>query len=556
MDSSFFSAPVKVPGLSGFDKSFQNLYTAPCGTLVPALCDELVAGSLVDLDLAISASLPPLASDTFMRCSLKVEAFFVPLRLLFGGFEHFFVSDTFETVGLDSNDNIAYFDTKVEALPSFSFTPGPLNADAVLAFNSAFGAGSLVDYLGIKTRFDARDVIPRDDEGNLFSIMPLLAYHKVWSDWYRSSLIQRDCFAPLNHDTLWEDSQPVAALPFVSVGSNINYYLDGTNCPLADGVDISSLRQRNFGFDYFTCATPSPQNGDAARVTLDASNLSDGFTISQLRSMNSLQQWRERNNITGDRYVDRLYGQYGCRPSDGIAQRTICLGSADFEVYSKGIYENANGDGSANQNPFAGSVGARFGSASAAGKTTLCRKFKAAEPGYLMVLTSLVPRVTYAMGLDPKFSRYVVPGSIGQMANPILQAIGPEPIYVRELTANVFEGNDIFGYTDRYGSFKNKFDELHGLLRDGESLQSFALQRYLNASSDPRIDSEFLEIPRDYMDGVTAVSGSISEYGVWVDSYFNYRVSMPLARYSLPTLQDPAYEHGKTLVVRRGGFRF
>lgn len=74
MDASFFQAPVQIPKLSGFDKSFQNLYTAPCGTLVPALCDELMAGSVVDLDMAASVSLPPLASDTFMRCSLKVEA--------------------------------------------------------------------------------------------------------------------------------------------------------------------------------------------------------------------------------------------------------------------------------------------------------------------------------------------------------------------------------------------------------------------------------------------------------------------------------------------------
>ena len=79
--------PVNVPRLSGFDKSHQNLLTTKCGTITPILIDELVPGSKVHLKLALSASLPPLASDTFMRCSVKVEAFFIPLRLLAGSFE-------------------------------------------------------------------------------------------------------------------------------------------------------------------------------------------------------------------------------------------------------------------------------------------------------------------------------------------------------------------------------------------------------------------------------------------------------------------------------------
>lgn len=585
MDASFFQAPVEVPRLSGFDKSFMNLYTAQVGTLVPALCDELMPGSIVDLDMAASVSLPPLASDTFMRCSLKVECFFVPLRLCFGGFEHFFVGDEFEVV----EDDGSFAEKSITRLPSFAFVGNELaeGETSPATFSNAdlskyFGAGTLSDYLGFKAgKMNALTFTPAvsspfwtSGEDSSFSLMPYIAYHKLWSDWYRASLIQRDCFAPLGPDTLWSDYMNVSSLPFVCV-NEVDY---GSYYPLAglfgmgsftwpmftlaDGVDIFSLRQRNFGFDFFTCATPSPQNGQAVSVKLDPTSLAtlgNGFTISQLRSMNSLQQWRERNNLTGDRYVDRLYGQYGCRPSDGIAQRVLCLGSADIEVYSKGIYNSNNtaNDGGS-QNPFGASLGSRGGSAfgSSDGAINLCKGFKATEPGYLMVITSLVPRVTYASGLDSKLMRYCLPNSQGEMANPILQNIGPEPIYACELTENVWERTDIFGYTDRYGHFKAKFDELHGLVRDGESLESFALQRYLDAAADAYIDNEFLQIPTDYMDNVTAVKSTLSEYGCWVDSYFKYRVSMPLAKYSLPSLQDPAYEHGKTIVVRRGGFRF
>ena len=578
MDASFFQAPVAVPKLSGFDKSFMNLYTAKCGTLVPALCDELMPGSIVDLQMAASVSLPPLASDTFMRCSLKVEAFFVPLRLCYGGFEHWFVQDEFDV--LDGPADI--LQERNKHLPCFNFGAFTDSVDPALTFDlsEVFGAGTLSDYLGLKAGKMNAITLASPESDVRFSLMPYIAYHKIWSDWYRNTLVQRDCFAPLSStgsdwSTLYYTvmSAPYCTSPTpicqnladadadFSTGELKFSSLAGTCYELADGVNIFQLRQRNFGFDFFTCATPSPQNGASASVTLDPTSLATlgkGFTISQLRSMNSLQQWRERNNLTGDRYVDRLYGQYGCRPSDGIAQRVLCIGSADIEVYNKGIYNSNNAANTGSQNPFGASLGARGGSAygTSNGAITLCKGFKASEPGYIFVLTSLVPRVTYASGLDMKLARYCYDGSIGELPNPILQNIGPEPIHTRVLTENVWETTNVFGYTDRFGFFKAKFDELHGLVRDGESLESFALQRYLDEAQDPRIDSEFLEIPTTYMDNVTAVKSAISEYGCWVDSFFNYKVSMPLSKYSLPSLQDPAYEHGKTIVVRRGGFRF
>lgn len=46
-----------------------------------------------------------------------------------------------------------------------------------------------------------------------------------------------------------------------------------------------------------------------------------------------------------------------------------------------------------------------------------------------------------------------------------------------ELSASSFGDSTVFGYTDRYAEYKYHDDEVHGLLRDGESLQAFALQR-------------------------------------------------------------------------------
>lgn len=541
MDSSFTQVPLNVPKLSGFDKSFQNLLTTLPGTITPLLVDELIPGAEASVTMALSATLPPLASDTFMRCSIKCEAFFVPFRLLAGSFEQWFTDTPMEWY--DAGNAVQR--STAGLLPTF----GMFSQADIPALQQYFVPGSLSDYLGFRT------VDPGVFSSRSFTLMPFLAYHRIWSDWYRNSLVQNPAFAhPTDSSSgAYSYQQFAGVAPYFYYRSN---YVNVSTLPqlaLADGVNVFALRQRNFGLDYFTTATPSPQQGAASVVSFATSGSTGQFSIAALRAANSLQQFRERNNISGNLYVEQLYARYGVRPSDGVAQRALYLGNAEFEVYNKGIFENSQNSVNTGNNPFGGSVGAQYGQGRASGQERIVSNFKVTEPGYLFVLCTLVPRVTYSSGIDRKFWHYVGSGSLSDLANPILQNVGPQPIYQSEVTG---DGNvTVFGYSDRYAEFKTKYDELHGLVRDGQSLQSFALQRSFGLNSAPTINSAFLEIPTSFLDQVTVSSADVSNYGCWIDAYFNYKVAQPLAKYSLPTLQDPAYEHGKTIVVHRGGFK-
>ena len=82
MANIYDKVPIKVQKKSGFDKSFQNLFTGKVGTVTPILTDELIPNTTVNLRMAITTQLPPLASDTFMRVKQKYAAFFVPTRIL------------------------------------------------------------------------------------------------------------------------------------------------------------------------------------------------------------------------------------------------------------------------------------------------------------------------------------------------------------------------------------------------------------------------------------------------------------------------------------------
>lgn len=551
-------APVNIPKLSGFDKSHQNLLTSKCGTITPILIDELIPGSKVHLKLALSASLPPLASDTFMRCSVKVEAFFVPFRLLAGSFESWFTDTAKKYAPYGTNtpvSKVGYLPVIGNLTPESSVGAGDNDQPAI---DAMLAAGGLFDYLGLKT--SASTTLT----SGVISAMPALAYHRVYHDWYRNSLVQSDVFLPPT--TVGSSGiSPASNAPFAGCSpylffsaSNPTYIMGGTSyLELADGKYLYELRQRNFGLDYFTTSTPSPQQGSAEVVSFSTSGSTGQFSIAALRAANSLQQFKERNNLAGNLFVEQCRARYGVSPSDGVAQRSLYLGSAEYEVYTKGVYNNTDTTtlGTPN-NPFTGQVGAQFGSAKAVGNGTLVQSFEAKEPGYLLVNATLVPRVTYSTGIHRRFTNYCGAGSLADLANPILQNVGPQPIYDYELTGNASSPARVFGYTDRYATFKTMEDELHGIVRDGQSLESFALQRsFPTAMTPPTITSSFLEIPTNYMDQVTAVSSTLSTYGVWMDCYFDYKVAQPLAKYSLPSLQDPAYEHGRTIIVHKGGYR-
>ena len=429
MDSNLYKkTPVQVQKKSGFDKSFQNLYTAKPGQLIPILSDEVIPNTTIHLNAAITAQLAPLASDTFMRCKLKYAAFFVPTRILVPNYDLWL---TGSDPSKGTNGELS--------MPLLNITHG-----------AAVKPGSLADFLGFKVR-DAFTSNISDQKNVAISALPFLAYHRIYEDWFRNSMIQRSIYSP---------GEPRGTGYYSPANSNLlspirtDHVLADT-ARFADGAGITTLRKANFDIDLFTTATTQAQNGKAQKVKIGTNDgEANTFTISQLRAANSLQQFLERNNIAGNRLVDYVKAQYGATLSDGVAQRSVLLGSGSLDVYNKGVYQTS--DVQQSVNPF-GTVAAKYGSAFADGNTSLIKNFTAMEPGYVFVIAWLSPRVTYATGIDPQLVRYLDNGgaSIADMANPILQNTGNEPLYaayVQDSAVGQAMKSKVFGYNDRYAT--------------------------------------------------------------------------------------------------------
>lgn len=535
-NSKLFSrVPIDVPNRSGFDLSHYNSGTGRTGTLYPVLVDEILPNDTVSLGCNFQVQLPPMATDFYGRIDYVLEAFFVPFRLLWGGWESFMTHSTAQP----QYPNGTPVEGKSKWAPELVVTTD--TSDLVLS------RGSLADYLGYKGLLD------NPVEQIRLNALPFLAYHRIWDDWYRDSRIQAPLFYRPDPDSGINNNSGIGVnpqyVPYLSGGQLAPLQINALS-EFSDGA-VFELRQRNFGKDYFTSASYLPQAGSsAATLQLDVVDDSATLSIAALRSANSLQKWMERNNIAGYKYSDQIYAQFGIYPSDAVMDKCIYLGRKVQNVYTRSVYQTTPAATfTSDRNGFS-SVASKYGATQAIGDGSLVNGFRATEHGYLFVLASIVPQAFYSTGVR----RYLTQRSrVGDYAFPLLAGVGDQAIKLSELVPVISSQERDFGYTDRYAEYKYMDDEVHGLLVDGETLESYALQRSFAPNDPPELGSEFLKIPEDFLDQIFAVSQENTGFSHWYNIYFPYKKISTLPEYSLPTLADLKHVHRE--YMSRGGKR-
>lgn len=564
---------IKVENRSGFDKGYFNALTTKVGAITPIVKQLMLPNSSGSCRVKISAQLPPLATDAFLRSHLKLEAFFVPLRLCYGGFESWFCGREV----YDANNRrfvrakLPYF-----LVPDYANFEGSYSDGTTVAFEKAFGPGSLLDYFGVywkkNVTFSSRRNItisagPTSEDLSVepyagLNIFPWLCYGLIYDEYYRNKFVERPLFAPPTARPSQEmvlESTALSAynLPYISSGDAIGVV--GASDAVSFGVNaafsaikdellnghLCDLRQRNYGDDYFTAAMPNA-GGESTTISI----VDGRFSIGALRLGNALAEFEDVNNYASPDYLQTLSARYGASLSAGIAQKPILLGSADFPMYTSGVEQTAQGEGQQVNNPF-DTVGSRFGRAHAEGSDFVC-KFNVDEPGYFMVMVTLVPEAQYFQGISRDMQIFLSENggdSLTDLPCGLLESIGNDAIFENELLSSE---NGVFGYVQRYLWHKlGNRNQVHGLFRKDESLGSFVVQRGFDSIDG--ISSAFLKVKPTDLDNVAAVSAGISKYGCMIDSKIDLFVSEPLTESAIPALANPAHEHGRTVYVKTGG---
>lgn len=541
----FEEAPIKVQNKNGFDLSHLNVGTSKCGQLVPVMCKLLPPNSDFTLGVNLECSLPPLATSFYGRIDAIVEGFVVPCSILYGGWKQF-ISNQAGTMKVQGQTNVFN-------IPLLQFDFAGASSTEVW-ISKYLSNDNLAEYFGFRVDFDQLEM------GNALAnlnILPFLAYHLIWDVYYRNKQITKTVFAVNPNAASSQLNNKNVSLIWHSYYSTDRVF--SSTAPASvfpDGKYIFETRQRNYARDYFTAATPSPQQGAASRLSFETGAEGDdsSFTIASLRAANALQKFLETNNLSQD-YAEMMRNRWGTRPIDADFDEPYYLGRVVVPVYQKSIYQQDNTSKQDAVNPFAqqGATGTRAAAGGFVGKGSITDKFHNTTWSYVMCLFSLVPHAMYGYGAN----RELFMNQLGDFPAPELQTVGYEEIFRSEVFYDVTNADsfdpdlDTFGYIPRYSRFKYMDDEIHGEMRPGRTLQSFVLQRLI--SPNPQLSTSFLEIPQSALDDVFAVSTESMNLSCWYEIFFEFKVAMPLADFCIPTLGDIQDTH--TIKTSVGGSR-
>lgn len=502
MNSGLFTTvQVRVPRNNPFSRSYEFDFTTDFGKLTPVVCEEVYPSDDYRIRTEAVIKLAELQAPAYARIDAYIHYFFVPNRLLYEDWEKFI------TGGLDGNFSNGTLLSPVAPCADLND----------LANGGWLDPGSLGDYFGMPSLAHGQgqtyDNVPP------ISILPFLAYQKIYSDYYRDELL--------------------TTVPEFEAHS-------GGKVQSTDLADIMTLRYRSWKKDYFTSARPDTQLGPQQEIPISGEIGSDGFLrlgsssqlsansslgltqateesdpegnfdyevrtsggagsgrisyasglsldqagilINDLRRTLKLQEWSEKNMRGGNRYIENILHHFGVKSSDARLQRAQYLGGRKIPVMISEVLQTTGTVG--NQDYSSGTtryLGARGGVGNSAGSTQRIHYFSE-EHGFLIGILSIMPHALYCQGIPRMFGdrwdrfSYLWP----EFGN-----LGEQEVYNWELFVAAGAGqpnSDTFGYQSRYADLKTGVNRIAGEFKS--NLQFWTTARIF--SSRPNLNESFV----------------------------------------------------------------
>ena len=478
-----------------FDLSRAHLTTMNFGEIVPLFSEETVPGDDIKVKASYFSRMAPLVKPTYGKFSFKTMAAFVPYHQVAEDFDGWVAGkNVFE------GENTKFRCFTVETLVSFilfgcsSSLVTSVNANAQNSDFTFIGADGVMGYrlftdkgryffkvlnsLGYAlpqgTNLQTGSTWYKTVAQEKLSAYPLLAFFKAYNDYMSQS--QRFNISALS-----------AFLRGVKQGKNVGGY-DASNGNLSY-VGLSLMFDNLFlcyDNDYFTSAWRYPTSplGVGTEPQLYQSSVpasayelvennnqyvdlnsvrTDGseFQISQraLDWLKSFDAWVRRNNYSGSRAVQQIYSRFGIKTDDYKTHYAHILGSNSTPIQVGDVTSTSDATG-ATLGEYAGKGIMNGGDGFSV---------KADDYGLFVILGWFTVSPMNAYGFDRKVLR----NTPLDYFTPEFDGIGAEAISAGEYftnptissSADTTSDLDVYGYTERYNSYRYGRDLITGEFR-------------------------------------------------------------------------------------------
>lgn len=499
---------------SGFDLSKRLLFTAKVGELLPVYVKRVQPGDHFKFNLKDFTRTQPVESSAFTRLRGYYDFFYVPYRLLWRNAPSSFTQMTKAptvadglTSSLAINDKVPYI--SLEKMVDSVLTMTSNNVVGLKSSTQAFRLLTMLGYASfefVKDTTTKQEIAAKVDLSSVVSLFPLLAYQKVYYDFYRNSQ--------------WEYNRPQAY--------NVDYFRTSTDLGSYGTVQqiaqsgMFTLQYANFAKDLFFGLLPNAQNGDTALVdvgitgsislpgiingsanvklegtsevmetratspqletsdgktyplmgsasgkqavingfyvnesarNLDISTLQGALNVLSLRNGLALQKWKEVAQSGNTDYRSQIEKHFGVQLPHSLTTLCTYIGGLQSDIVINEVVNNNLATD--NQADIKGKgVGSADGYFS----------YDVKEHGIIIGVYHCCPQVDYHISGQ---NRDITAVNITDYAIPEFDRLGFEPVSYKEFFnpkefKAVQDHPEFIGYAPRYYSYKTDVDEVKG----------------------------------------------------------------------------------------------
>lgn len=520
------------PHRSGFDIGRKNAFTAKVGELLPVYWDISMPGDKYKFNVEYFTRTQPVETSAYTRLREYFDFYAVPLRLLWKSAPSVLtqMQDINQIQALSLTQNLSlgtylpslpldFLDNVLYRLANNSIVPGNNSA-----FTNSFGfyrsdlTYKLLSYLGygnfvknattsgsrwwstsLRNTDDSSSYTQQYAQNNYVNLFPLLAYQKIYQDFFRWS--QWECSNPSSYNVDYYSGDSPKLVDSIPLLSNTSYWKSDT---------MFDLRYCNWNKDMLMGVLPNSQFGDVAVINIsntegsipssvflkspssnassevittgsynapltpislaakgasasnvipsgsslqvDLSNLQSQFTVLALRQAEALQRWKEISQSGDSDYREQIRKHFGVNLPQALSNMCTYIGGISRNLDISEVVNNnlaAEGDTAV----IAGKgVGAGNGSFT----------YTTDEHCVVMCIYHAVPLLDYSItGQDGQ----LLVTDAESLPIPEFDNIGMEVLPMTQIfNSSLATAFNLFnaGYNPRYFNWKTKLDVING----------------------------------------------------------------------------------------------
>lgn len=582
---SSFKIPEPHPNLSrnGFDLSSRRVFSNSVGQLLPVGVWEVNPSEKFRISVQDLVRTQPLNTAAFARCKEYYHFFFVPYSALWMYSDSFFTGVVNpDSTARRSSTGTTNYEWVPKSAPYFDLdgilkllNGTSYNSLDVLGYKRSFGAFKLLNFLGYgvtssgeiadlqKTHigFESSSSVSgsyhrtsgisydaHSGTGAKFAIFRLLAYQRIYNDFYRNQQWEKSDVESFNLDWISDDSLSEVPVDIVE--------------------KALTLRYRQWNKDLITSAIPTPNYNEGIfelptlvggsgygiersnlGIPLLKTNSQDGLrsiSPTDLRAMFALDKMLEATRRAhGLDYQSQIAAHFGFNVPESRKSMSHFIGGFDNTISIGEVIATASGQAGPSYSVVGQVTGKGIGSLN-----SHPIEFDVKEHGIVMCIHSVVPQPDYNSFFVDSFNTKLNREDYFQ---PEYQDLGYVPLKAADVaffradtvTNSREVNNKVLGYVPRYHEYKTARDVVFGEFISGKSLSAWTSPRwdffnYKKGDNKLSVDlsaSNFMIDP-GILDTIFSVGfdGSSGTDQFLVNSYFNVKAVRPMSVTGLSSL--------------------